>query len=290
MDNLLKSISLGNIIGLGESSHGSKDEFEQKYTLILNTIKSKPDSKFVCYFEAYEDCFSESSIEPGNSSSPLKRQVDRYLDQMYAIWKTKETYDFLLEILKLNVFEKRDIKIIGIDFRNKEHKQSFSTTDEMLKVRDRYMFENIKKTYCSDAIHFVTAHNAHIGRYNTEDHNSIGYFLDQEFKDIYIPVAQHASRGHVRAKWNGGDYQPVDLKYDSIPGSVTLLANTVFLEKVQKDRPLVFNTSESVFEGIDSIQQAGFYLPLEKPWIMPFGKQYFDYLILHPKSKPAESL
>jgi hypothetical protein len=45
-NNLNNAIKPGNVIGLGESSHGSGTEFQFKVDFMIDTIKSSPNSRF----------------------------------------------------------------------------------------------------------------------------------------------------------------------------------------------------------------------------------------------------
>lgn len=283
-----KIFSPGNIIGLGESSHGSSTETTWKHNLILKYIRENKDNKFIFYFEAYENPIRDLMTKIQDHGSLPTKSIEVCLSQLYKIWQTQEIYDFFLSLISLVINEKIKIEIFGVDFKDANVKKNLDKT-EILSTRHKIIFNNIKKNYDEDAVHFFSAHNTHVGKYNKVGQIDVGGFLKNHFNNKYISIAQHTSAGSIRAKKTNNNYGVVEFSFSNIPNSVTSLSKKIFKNSDSK-KTIIISTSDPICSGINIIEQAGFFWPLKKPWLMEMGEEYFDYLVIHRESVATNSL
>ncbi|MFT5179492.1 MAG: hypothetical protein ACI9GH_000018 [Candidatus Paceibacteria bacterium] len=283
-----KIFNPGNIIGLGESSHGSSTESNWKHNLILDHIRSNKDKKIVFYLEAYEDPIHELLEKIKNNDSLIEVNIKSCLNKLYKIWQTQEIYNLLLSLAKLSMNDGVQIEIHGVDFRNPNEKKSMDQ-EKMLKSHSYIIFNNIKKHYCKDAIHFFSAHNMHVGKYVIEKQKDVGKFLIEEFGQKYVSIAQHTSRGLMRARNSNGIYEQVEFAFEKTHNSVTALADRIFKNK-KSDEPVIIPTSDTLLKNTNLIEQAGFYWPLEEYWLMEINQEHFDYLTIHKKGEASQAL
>ena len=289
MFNLPERIfSPGNIIGLGESSHGLATESNWKHDLILDYIRNNKEKKITIFFEAYEDPIRDLSMAIQNKTSLIEKDIKNSLNRLYKIWQTKETYNFLSDLSKLILAEGSQIQIYGVDFKNSNVKKSMDQED-MLASRSRVIFQNVKKGYNKDALHFFSAHNFHIGRYDENGEKDVGKLLDDEFHEKYISVAQHTSKGIMRARKPDGIYGEVEFAFTKTENSVTVLSEELFKNKQEGDL-IILPTSDVLCENVNLIEQAGFFWPLKEPWLTKMGPEYFDYLVVHRRGDPLREL
>lgn len=290
----------GSIIGLGESSHGSATENNWKHDLVLDYIKNGYDDnsakKIIFYIEDYGDPIAKMQKAFQDSDLPIEEIVKENIGQLYKIHQTQEIYDLFVSIGKLIRNSKKEsstnsanIEICGVDFANAEAKGS-TDQSEMLRIRNKIIFDNIKNSYQAGAVHFFSAHNTHVGRYiDTETKcEEVGKLLEKQFRNKYIPIAQHTSEGLIRAKKPDGSYDEIKFKFKDLPNSVTEMSTSLF--KGAKEESVVLKMSDNTCAKLETMEQAGFFWPMKDPWLMPVGAVFFDYIILHKYSKAMRVL
>lgn len=121
------------------------------------------------------------------SSTPLEQILGahNYSDFMYALTKAEDHYT-RLDSLSLN--------------RNVH--QFFMRDYQMFELSEKYMHENIKsgETTC------IVAHLGHVSKkgYDSPYFYSLGYFLNEKYKDSYSVIALFAGKGKI-ASFDVGD-------------------------------------------------------------------------------------
>jgi len=283
---LQKSINPGKIFGLGESSHGSSTEFKCRSSFIFETIKNNPEQKFIIYIEAYKDPILELMNHIQSEIKLSKETVIECLNKNYKFLQTKEMYDFVFYLWELISSKKIDIKIHGIDFNNQNEKKSMDPS-EMLRNRSKVMFNNIKSTYQPDAVHFILAHNLHVGSWD-ENLNEMGNLIINKFKNNYVSIAQHVSNGKIRARNPDGLYIEVNFEYKQNMNSLTELSSNLF-KKTNKARMVISSMDIKKYKT-GNMEMAGFVWPMQDPWITKISDSSFDFIVLHDKSEANQGI
>lgn len=206
---IAKLAASSQIIGVGESTHGTHDFFEFKVKLFIELAKKHSFNTFMLEDSSAACQKLNRYIETGAGD------LDKLMSSLYSVWRVDELKK-LVQWLRDN-HANYPIQFLGFDI-NQNAKNIERRDESMAKNIYDYAKENPKSKF------FVWAHNAHI-KYNghTKDEKPMGMFLRCWFGRDYFAVGQFFGYGSFSATiideensdWANRKLSPIEVK--SIP-------------------------------------------------------------------------
>jgi erythromycin esterase-like protein len=283
INTIAKELSSAQLLGVGESSHGTHEFFDFKSKLFQELVKSHGFNTLL-FEDSAETCELINQFIKTVSSD-----LDELMKRLYPVWQVKEFKELLLSMRNMRANGER-VEFIGFDINQ--------TTEDMQK-RDELMAGSICRYVAAnpDTKAMVWAHNSHI-QIKGSDFNlkPTGLFLKEKFGQKYVALGLLFGKGRVSATRLKADVPPGKdrslsvINVNSIPSDLTeslldsLYDQQTFLTKGQMNK-ISINSAliRSIGWGVvpESINEA-----VEQADI----KEAFDAVLYFPDSTPSRSL
>ena len=182
--NLATQLDNVRIIGIGESTHGSHEFFDNKSSIFKELVISHKYNMLL-----FED--NQETIMPiNNYIQQNKGSLSNLMQKLYPVWQTQEVYE-LIEWMRQEANNNRKICILGFDVDQ-------STED--MKFREQKMANNIiNKLSTNRSKALVWAHNFHISKTPISGYKTMGFYLKDYFQNRYYAIAQLFGTGTFNA-------------------------------------------------------------------------------------------
>ncbi|MBI2589071.1 erythromycin esterase family protein [Candidatus Saccharibacteria bacterium] len=207
-----KEVSSAQLVGIGESTHGTHEFFDFKAKLFIELLQRHGFNTLL-----FED--SARTCQPINEYIKTGRgNLGNLMSGLYSVWRVEELKNLILWLHDNRLTHR--VEFVGFDID-----QSL----ENIEQRDELMAKNIL-TYVKSKLHtkaFIWAHNSHV-KYSDTDKNDrpMGLFLRRLFGRDYLSIAQFFGCGEFSAtqidesKPNSPDRTLKTVAFDNIPDNL----------------------------------------------------------------------
>lgn len=281
-DQVAKAVSDSKIVGLGESTHGTREFFSFKSELFRQLVANHGFNTLL-----FED--SIKACRPINDYI-LGEDIDLMsaCGNLYPVWQTEELKDLVVQLR--NNRPPSGVAFVGFDIDQAKRND--------LSQRDELMAGNIK-AYCDanpGTKAAVWAHNSHIQSVGSDiQPRPMGYFLKQLFGQQYESIALLFGSGSVSAtrlesgKEPGSDRTLSAIEIGPPPSNLaeshfgSLAEGPTFFDRDQLARMKMLNRVRSIGWGLvpELASQS-----VEKTDL----KQAFDHVIYFPDGSHSRPL
>lgn len=184
LPQLLPQLPDVRVLGVGESTHGTHEFFENKAVLFDHLVKNY-DYRYLAIEDRPESVRPLDQYIHGQLAD-----VDDAMSRLYRVWQVAEVRKLLQRLSQL-VKDGLNISIVGIDIDQERTKP---------EKRDEHMADNVLKLAKTEKI-FVWSHNAHVrkSRLQGEYARPMGYFLSNRLEQQYCAIGQFFNQGTFSA-------------------------------------------------------------------------------------------
>lgn len=186
---LAGSVAGRQVVGVGESTHGTHEFFQLKADLGCELIQNHGFTVF-----ALEDEFAKCEVI-NDFIQTGQGDVDDVMSKLYSVWRTEEVKKLILRLQKLAT--SHDFSFVGIDIDQSELKEEPGRA--YFEERDRLMAENVLKAV-GDGKVFIWAHNSHVSRVHFRGVHNLGYNLSEKLSKDYAAIGQLFGSGSFSTK------------------------------------------------------------------------------------------
>ena len=181
LERLSEEMKDKSLLGLGESTHGTKEFFTEKNRIVQYLIKKES-----CRIIGFE--FNDSYIQPINQFILTGEGDLKALMSDFRLYKTHEFFDLFtsLKDFNKNLPTNEKVQVFGFD-------DSYFYPD-----RDSLMAKNIlNKLIESKEKIIIWGHDVHIAKDKTAGFEAMGGFLHRKLSDKYYNIAFDTYQGTV---------------------------------------------------------------------------------------------